>query len=218
VPFWREIWPEPIVDSLGLVSLDASGDGFIACVGLDHLGSLTQRERRLLARVGTHVGAGDRLRRGKPGRLLDEAEAVLSPSGKVLHAVERAKNRIDSLREGRERREEARKMQHDPEKALEIWRGLVAGRWSLVDHFDTDGKRFLLAVKNTPGVEGRADLTSRERRVTALAAMGHRDKEIAYILGLSVASVTAAIHRARGKLGVRTRAELAAVWRRGGEA
>jgi DNA-binding CsgD family transcriptional regulator len=109
-------------------------------------------------------------------------------------------------------------MQHDPEKALEIWRGLVAGRWSLVDHFDTDGKRFLLAVKNTPGVEGRADLTSRERRVTALAAMGHRDKEIAYILGLSVASVTAAIHRARGKLGVRTRAELAAVWRRGGEA
>jgi DNA-binding CsgD family transcriptional regulator len=95
----------------------------------------------------------------------------------------------------------------------EIWKGLVAGRWSLVDHVDTDGKRFLLAMKNTPNVDKRADLTPRERRVSSLAAMGHRDKEIAYMLGLSPASITASLHRARAKLGAKTRADLARIWR-----
>ena len=89
-------------------------------------------------------------------------------------------------------------------------------RWSLVDHFDTDGKRFLLAMKNTPRVDRRADLTPRERRVAALAAMGNSDKEIAYMLGLSMPSVTSAVFRARAKLGAKSRGELAAIWRSGG--
>ena len=99
--------------------------------------------------------------------------------------------------------------------AGEVWKGLVAGRWSLVDHIDTDGKRFLLALKNKPSVDKRADLTPRERRVCALVAMGHRDKEIAYMLGVSMASVAASIHRARRKLNVGTRTALAGAWRGG---
>ena len=101
----------------------------------------------------------------------------------------------------------------DIDKALEVWRGLVAGRWSLVDHFDTDGKQFLLAMKNAPRTQAVVDLTPREGRVCALAAMGHRDKEIAYLLGLSMSSVTAALHRARKKLKVTTRVELAQAWK-----
>jgi DNA-binding CsgD family transcriptional regulator len=214
-PGWRETWPAHVVDSLGFVARDANGDGFCACVGLDDLGALSAKETRVLAKLATHIGAGDRLRRATRANLLDDAEAILSPTGKVLHATETAKNKRDSLDDGRRRREEAKKNEHDTEKALEIWEGLIAGRWSLVDHFDTDGKRFLLAMKNAPQVDKRADLTPRERRVCALAAMGHRDKEIAYMLGLSLGSVTAALHRTRGKLGVGSRSELARVWRYG---
>ena len=69
-------------------------------------------------------------------------------------------------------------------------------------------------MKNAPEVDARADLTAHERRVSSLAAMGHRDKEIAYTLGVTLASVGAALHRARTKLGACSRAALAATWRR----
>ena len=167
----------------------------------------------MLERVAVHLSAGRRLRTGRSP--VDHAEAILTPNGKILHAHESAKNKRDSLDDGRRRRDEAKKSKHDGEKALEIWKGLVAGRWSLVDHFDTDGKRLLLAMKNTPNVEKFPTLSPHERRVCALVAMGHRDKEICYMLGLSHASVTAALHRARSKLRVRSRTELVARWRQG---
>ena len=212
-PGFADCWPPPAVDALGVVARDANGDGFCACVGLDHVTTLSPRTSVLLNKLATHIGAADRLRRAERSARLESAEAVFDARGKLVHALGRAQDRRDSLEDGRRRRHEAHNTTHDIEKALEIWRGLVAGRWSLVDHFDTDGKRFLLAMKNTPTVDKRGDLSPRERRVCALAAMGHRDKEIAYMLGVSLASVTASIHRARVKLGVKTRSELARVWR-----
>jgi DNA-binding CsgD family transcriptional regulator len=212
-PQWATTWRSGIVDAVGLVVREPSGKGMCATVGLRTSEILKVHERRLLTKIAAHLASGFRLRRTSLTSPLDDADAVLTPNGKVLHAHELAKNKLDSLDDGRRRRDEARKMKHDAEKAIEIWKGLVAGRWSLVDHFDSDGKRFLLAMKNNPKVGQRADLTPRERRVTALVAMGNRDKEIAYMLGLSVASVTASLHRARTKLKVKTRGELVATWR-----
>ena len=212
-PEWRNCWPAPIVDSLGVVSRDVNGDGFCAFVGVDHVGVLTPRESRLLGKLATHIGAGDRLRRAGSTKRIDDAEAILAPDGNVLHAQGIAIDKREALDEGRRRRNQSRSTKDDADKALEVWKGLVAGRWSLVDHFDTDGKRLLLAIKNSATVDKRADLTARERRVCALVAMGHRDKEIAYMLGLTLASITASMHRARRKLGVRSRTELANAWR-----
>jgi DNA-binding CsgD family transcriptional regulator len=62
--------------------------------------------------------------------------------------------------------------------------------------------------EDTPNVAKDADLTPRERRVCALIARGHSDKEIAYMLGLSTASVTASLQRAPRKLDVPTRLTL----------
>jgi len=214
-PGWSDCWPGGVVDSMGLVARDPNGDGFVVTVGLDRVSVLNAREERFLGKVATHLGAGARLRRTGHSRRLDDAEAVLTPGGKILHAEKVAQGQRASLDDGRRRRDEARKTTHDADRALEIWKGLIAGRWSLVDHFDTDGKRFLLAMKNTPAVDKRGDLTPRERRVCALVAMGHRDKEVAYMLGLSVASVAAALHRARRKLNVSSRTELARIWRAG---
>jgi DNA-binding CsgD family transcriptional regulator len=214
-PAWSELWRPPVIDSFGLVAADPAGRGVCASTGLPEVRSFSKRELRLLHRLASHLSAGHRLRRAGRSSPLDEAEAVLTPNGRLLHAGRAAKDKRVELDEGRRRRDEAKKTKEDADKALEIWQGLVAGRWSLVDHFDTDGRRFLLAMKNTSNVDQRADLTARERRVCALAAMGHRDKEISYMLGLTLSSVTAALHRARVKLKVRTRAELALRWRQG---
>jgi DNA-binding CsgD family transcriptional regulator len=90
----------------------------------------------------------------------------------------------------------------------ELWRALVAARWSLVDHFDADGRRYYVAHRNDPGVADPRALTPRERHVVALAALGRADKLIAYELGLSRSAVAFYLGAARRKLGVGSRTEL----------
>jgi DNA-binding CsgD family transcriptional regulator len=212
---FRACWREPIIDVLGLVGRDADGSGACISVGLDRLCHPSPRQSRAFSKIAIHLCAGDRLRRKELGSPLNHAEAILGHDGRVLHAEAAAQNARDSIDIGRRRRDFARASRHDGEKALEVWEGLIEDRWSLIDHFDTDGKRFVLAIKNSPEVDRRNQLTDRERRISALAAMGHRDKEIAYTLGLSNGAVAACLHRARVKLGVNSRAELARIWRRG---
>jgi|APLak6261675434_1056106.scaffolds.fasta_scaffold02310_2 ATP/maltotriose-dependent transcriptional regulator MalT len=38
-----------------------------------------------------------------------------------------------------------------PEHALELWRGLVAGQWSLIEHWESGGRRYIAAYSNGPG-------------------------------------------------------------------
>jgi DNA-binding CsgD family transcriptional regulator len=95
-----------------------------------------------------------------------------------------------------------------------LWKGLVAGRWTLVDQFDHDGRRYVVAKKNSPEVRPWASLTRRESEVVTYAAHGQSQKTIAYLLGLSVASVSAHLSRAAGKVGARSRLELVAAYRR----
>ncbi len=214
LPQFRMLWKPPVIDSLGIVAAGPDGRGLCISLALLELQSLSKRELTLLTRVAAHLGSGHRLRTHEGHDPLARAEAILSPSGKLLHAEASAKDHRLELDEGRKRRQEARSTRHDAERALEIWRGLVAGRWSLVDHFDTDGKRLILAMKNAPDVGREGDLTARERSVATMAAMGHRDKEIAYALGLTLSSVGSALRRTRSKMGVDSRAALAACWRK----
>jgi DNA-binding CsgD family transcriptional regulator len=214
IPIWRESWNDPVIDSLGLISLDAAGSGLVLSVGLERPWSTTPREQRLLARLATHLGAADRLdATPRHSSRTDEADAVLSPSAKVLHA--RPGVALGALRDGVDRVRFAKRCRNDAEKALEVWQGLAAGRWSIVDHTDTDGKRFVLAMRNVPEPDPREGLTPGQRRVAALVAMGHRDKEIAYMLGTSPDAVSGAMRRIRRTRNVHTRAQVAALWRRG---
>jgi DNA-binding NarL/FixJ family response regulator len=96
----------------------------------------------------------------------------------------------------------------DPERALGLWKGLVDARWSLIDRFDTDGRRYLIAVRNDPSVPHPGMLTERERQVVALAAFGRANKAIAYELGLSLGVIGAYLTSAMRKLNVSSRVEL----------
>jgi DNA-binding NarL/FixJ family response regulator len=96
----------------------------------------------------------------------------------------------------------------DPDEALQIWKAMVRGRWSMVDWFDSDERRYVLAVPNQPSVTDPRGLTERENQVVGAAVLGHSNKMIAYRLGLSTSRVSTLLRSAMRKLGFRTRNEL----------
>lgn len=74
----------------------------------------------------------------------------------------------------------------------------MAGCWSLVDSFERDGKRYLIARPGAPGsVSG---LSVRESQVVLFVAMGHALKRIAFELGISQSSVATYLRRGLVKL------------------
>jgi DNA-binding NarL/FixJ family response regulator len=96
----------------------------------------------------------------------------------------------------------------DPAEAVAAWRALVAGRWSLVDHFDHDGRHYLLARRNDPDARALGALTLRERQVVGYACLGHPNKLIAYEMGLSASSIATYLARAAEKVGADSRPTL----------
>ena len=180
----------------------------------------TPAETARWSRIAAHIAAGARLRKAHPGRhgdVAQEADAVLSPAGAVLHAEPAAKGKVarEALRGAARDVDRARSTARgDDDRALDLWQGLVAGRWSLVDRFDSDGRRFLVARRNDPDVPDPRALTRRERQVLAYAAMGQPLKLIAYALGLSVSTIALYRGRAMRKLGLTSTAEVVRMFAR----
>lgn len=222
--------PHGVQDVLAVSARDPSGRGFVLAAPMPDVARPTGRERRPWARIAAHIEAGGRLRRAiasgalsdGPGAtmaiasdLADGAEAVLSPEGTVEHAEAPAKGRQAraELRRAAKAIDRARSVaRSDEDEALDLWQGLVAGRWSLVERFDHDGRRFFVARRNEPEVRDPRALTMRERQVLAYAAMGHRLKLIGYSLGLSIAAVSGHRTRAMRKLGLHSPADIAALF------
>jgi DNA-binding CsgD family transcriptional regulator len=136
---------------------------------------------------------------------------VLTPSGRVEHAGAAAQSRDVRARLRAAVRDldraRAQLRRRDPPRAVEIWKGLVSARWSLVEQFESDGRRYLLARRNDSQVGGIDALSDRERQVVGFAALGHTNKLIAYELGIAAGTVGALLHRAARKLGARSRPE-----------
>ena len=91
--------------------------------------------------------------------------------------------------------------------ARTLWSGLVAGHWSIIDTFDRDGRRWLVAAKNEVARPSRA-LSARQAEVVARAASGQPLKSVADDLTLSTSTVSAHLACAMRKLGVKNRIEL----------
>jgi DNA-binding CsgD family transcriptional regulator len=170
-------------------------------------------DSRVLGLVGAHLGAALRLRAiGKPSTDDPENDAVLSPSGRILHSEREAKEAPlrESLTEAvlRSERARGRLRKADTIEATELWSALVEGRWSIVETTDHDGKRFLLARKNPLASRDLIGLTKEESDVAWLAVHGHSYKYMAYELGLSVPTVTRRLRGALKKLRLSSRREL----------
>lgn len=183
---------------------DASG--FMIGVFLDCVRKTTEREKHVWSRVAAHLAAGLRLRKDIPAI----EDLIIEADGSIAHADGDAKDVEvrEHLRRAAMLMDRARtRAVRSSDEALELWPALVSGRWSMVDRFDTDGRRYLVAKRNPPDAPS-LPLTAREARVIGLAAQGHPNKIIAYELGLPNSVVSEALNDGMTKLGLDSRAAL----------
>ncbi|MES1187584.1 MAG: LuxR C-terminal-related transcriptional regulator [Myxococcales bacterium] len=207
-PLRDTLGPLGIRDIVTINGFDVDGRGIAINAFLPEPTTLPPQRLSQLQHMAAHLISSSRLR-----RLTDVREAVLDTDGKVQDATGEAKEpaarealslaaRAVEAARGRLRRAE-------PAQALETWRALVDGRWSVVDFIDTDGKRFLVARVNEPAPSANArGLTKREHQIAALVGRGHSNKLIAYDLGLGEGTVASYLRRVIEKLGVSSRGEV----------
>jgi DNA-binding CsgD family transcriptional regulator len=225
-PRFLEAWTRHIdyaTDGIGITALDPNGRFVHIIAPASGAVTLSRVERDRWRMLAAHLSAGLRLRgalsaahsaptgeaTGPPcgaDVVLDANSFRVTEAGKdaqlpvSLQAVRDAAIRMDRAR-GRLRRD-------DPETALKIWWALLRGRWSMVEWFDTDRRRYILAVPNAPRVLDPRGLTERECQVVAYAVLGESKKLIAYRLGISGPRTSEALRSAMRKLCVKTQAQL----------
>jgi len=197
-----------VEDVVMLNAIDPTGRGCMVTMPDLRDRKRSPGEVRTYRRLAAHIAAAGRLRRkitalAAEGSPADQAEAVLTPAGRMEHASGPARTRAarERLRDALLRIDSARSRRLTEEKSVAIWQALVAGRWSVVEHFERDGKRYYLAHKNDPELAADRRLSPRECQVLGYAGLGHSDKLIAYALGLSRSTVGTLLTRARRKLG-----------------
>jgi DNA-binding NarL/FixJ family response regulator len=162
-----------------------------------------------------HLTAGMRLRRRLRTASVPR-EGVFSPDGAIVHLE-------SALRDDRSARaalvsavraiERARTVRDrsDPERVLEFWKGLVQGEWSLVDQWESDGRRYMAAYRNRPDVKDPRGLTRFESLVLRYVSLAASNKEVAFTLGISVTAVESAVSQLLRKLRFRRRSDLLAL-------
>jgi len=193
--------------------------GALIAMFLPEQTKLDSDERHRWEMLGAHLTAGHRVWRAVASKAEESttlpcgAEAMVDPRtfrltdaegcarGRGIAATLRASARQVDRARGRLRR-------NDPDEALQTWWALMHGRWSMVDWFDSDGRRFVLGIPNGPDLGDPRGLTERELQVAMYAALGESGKLISYRLGVSKGTVSNALDGAMRKLDVKTQPQL----------
>jgi DNA-binding NarL/FixJ family response regulator len=182
-----------------------------------------ERHREHWERIAAHLGAALRMRRAGAGRA---APALIADQrGRTQHVAPGvAADDLAPLREAVAGVARARRVRMSPEAMLGAWRALYAGRWSIVESTERDGRRLLVARPDAPlpGADPPAwtatathppgrqrPLSAQERRALIALGNGHSNKLIAYEMGLATSTVGTLLARAARKLGCRDRVTLA---------
>jgi DNA-binding CsgD family transcriptional regulator len=99
-------------------------------------------------------------------------------------------------------------LRRDSTHVFALWSGLIAGRWTVVDRWEADGRRHLVVRR----VEGRRKdpqaLTPRERQVVMMAMDGASNVQLAQDLSMHESTVATHMSRALCKLGLDRRQHL----------
>ncbi len=125
--------------------------------------------------------------------------AVLTPDGRLASAAPGIGARDRAVLEAAVRAlEKARTGADSQGESDGIWRELLAGGWSAVEHVDTDGKRLLLLARAEAA--SPSALTAGEAEILARVDEGLSNKQIAIEFGLSDAAVSVRLATALRKL------------------
>lgn len=172
-----------------------------------------------LGHLAPHLASAARLRfamTDAPHADDEATEAVLEAGGAIVDArgaarSPRAREHLAALARTIDRAR-TRRGRAAAADALTSWTALIDGRWSIVESFEADGRRYLLARRNAPDLPEPLALSASERAVTALAVQGQPHKLVAYALGMSRDTVHRRLQSAMRKLRVSSRAELIRVY------
>jgi len=193
-------------DFSALTVYDASGVGVALAAPSRNVFTTPRSLANRLESIGAHLLTGFRLRRGLPS-----VDAVFAPDGKLLDAVGAARSRenAERLRMAVKAFDWAcSKRASNSDDALQAWQALVTGRWSIVQSFESDGRRYLLAKRNAPKAIRRASLSQLESQALILRAQGLSYKIVAYELGISSTAACQLVQTGKRKLGIRSEAEI----------
>lgn len=212
----REFDRHQVGGQIVINGVDCSGRGCALYLFSRGRLTLSPAQRTLFERFATHLSTAYRLHRrlaSQDAAVSAPIEAVLTPNGQVDHAeaAAQSKNARRDLQQAVRQREHVRDIvRTDPQRAVSWLKGLVDARWTLVDHYERGGQRYVLARENAPKPFPLAPLSPREQQVVTLAALGRTNKLIAYELGLAHSTVRVLMARASVKLGATTRSDLIA--------
>lgn len=197
-----------VVDMFGVLGHPTHDTAFALWTGVARRSDISRRARDALLRMRIHIEAGLRLRLNGASQVV----AILTPTGRIEHLTAKADGRhsCEQLMDHARAIETARTQltPAEQERALGAWRALVAGRWSMIERVDTDGKRFYFAFENPPYAVQHRELSQVECSVIDMFARGHAGKYVAYALGIAESSVSRHLRSATARLGFREISDL----------
>jgi len=206
-------------DMFGIFAELPDGSGCMIATLLENVIRPAPRTIWLWNRIAIHLAAGLRLRRAlQTDSNSFEDCPIFHTNGDIHYLPSEIASDADSesltlqLRQQVINVETARKKSHrsSANDALDLWTGLLDGRWSLIDQFTTNGIRRVVARRNDPQYPDPRALSPIERQVVNLVARGRDFKNIVYELGLRPGSRSVETHlnRALKKLNLKNRSEL----------
>lgn len=167
----------------------------------------SRKHRHRVSRVAAHLATADRVRRRLPADFardpFADAEAILSTDGRVVQARgaardERARRLLaDATRSMEWARGATRRF--DLDAAIAAWRPLHGGRWTLLEQYDAQGGRCVIARANAPELPRADHLSPREIQVRRCQEAGLNPDAVAYLLGLSASTVRTLVRRISAK-------------------
>ncbi|MFO0551092.1 MAG: LuxR C-terminal-related transcriptional regulator [Polyangiaceae bacterium] len=202
------------LEMFGINALDPTGRG--CSIAVPHLTRANQggiAHRDVWEQLAAHIATASRLQ-ARLANSADEGDATLHGNGRLEpnHPETHEPNAREALREAAVAidRARTRERRDDAVEVTRLWRSLAARRWTLIDRFDRNGRRYVVAYRNLAQVAETKELTAREHQIVCAAELGHSNKLIAYELGLAMSTVATLLKRAMTKLGVDSRVELIA--------
>jgi DNA-binding CsgD family transcriptional regulator len=170
-------------DALYLSFSGEGGPAFLFAPLVDGLRP-SARQRRALLQIHSHLAVGYQLRKDEPSRedggdLRAAALAFGAPAERALS-----------------------------EEARTLWHALLEGRLTFVDHFDREGRRYLVMKSHEHLAPTSLRLCLREGAVLELAGLGYSNRQIARRLRLSIPTVATYLSHSMAKLGIASRLQL----------
>jgi DNA-binding NarL/FixJ family response regulator len=166
----------------------------------------TVADQRQWLPIAAHLGAAWRLRNAMA--TVRGGDASFLPSGRL---VEEGEEPVPGpiralLRRAIEDRERLRARDREA-----LWPALIAGRWTLIDRFESSGQRLVVACRNDPLAAPSQALRAAEAAVLHRALAGDAGKVLAADLRVSEATISRMIASSLRRLGLRSLSEAAAL-------